>query len=159
MVYQLSRTAQLSAVTYSDLPDFPLDCMSDSWRIDLFCVPCVSRNTANATKKLHLLISCKTLAQSLKKFLQIIELNLQIKRWGFFISRKLKNELLEARRKGGGRHSEQESSRVCVRCQKSLGFIFDRGDLCQSCKLRVCSSCRVLGADGQWKCSVCAKIA
>ncbi|NWZ36684.1 SYTL5 protein, partial [Brachypodius atriceps] len=73
--------------------------------------------------------------------------------------RKLKNELLEARRKGGGRHSEQENSRVCIRCQKSLGFIFDRGDLCQSCKLRVCSSCRVLGADGQWKCSVCAKIA
>ncbi|NXR84503.1 SYTL5 protein, partial [Pycnonotus jocosus] len=73
--------------------------------------------------------------------------------------RKLKNELLEARRKGGSRRSEQENSRVCVRCQKSLGFIFDRGDVCQSCKLRVCSSCRVLGADGQWKCSVCAKIA
>lgn len=73
--------------------------------------------------------------------------------------RKLKNELLEVRRKGGNPHSEQDNSRVCVRCQKSLGFIFDRGDLCQSCQLRVCSSCRVLGADGQWKCSVCAKIA
>ncbi|NXH64106.1 SYTL5 protein, partial [Rhabdornis inornatus] len=73
--------------------------------------------------------------------------------------RKLKNELLEVRRKGGNRHSEQDNSRVCVRCQKSLGFIFDRGDPCQSCQLRVCSSCRVLGADGQWKCSVCAKIA
>ncbi|NXR19066.1 SYTL5 protein, partial [Cinclus mexicanus] len=73
--------------------------------------------------------------------------------------RKLKNELLEVRRKGGSLHSDQDNSRVCVRCQKSLGFIFDRGDLCQSCQLRVCSSCRVLGADGQWKCSVCAKIA
>ncbi|NXR67840.1 SYTL5 protein, partial [Rhadina sibilatrix] len=73
--------------------------------------------------------------------------------------RKLKNELLEARRKGGSRHSEQDNSRVCVRCQKSLGFLFDRGELCQSCKLRVCSTCRVVGADGQWKCSVCAKIA
>ncbi|XP_039913024.1 synaptotagmin-like protein 5 isoform X3 [Hirundo rustica] len=73
--------------------------------------------------------------------------------------RKLKNELLEVRRKGGNRHAEQDNSRVCVRCQKSLGFIFDRGDLCQSCKLRVCSTCRVVGADGQWKCSVCAKIA
>ncbi|NXM62323.1 SYTL5 protein, partial [Illadopsis cleaveri] len=73
--------------------------------------------------------------------------------------RKLKNELLEVRRKGGSRHSEQDNSRVCVRCQKSLGFIFDRGELCQGCRLRVCSSCRVLGADGQWKCSVCAKIA
>ncbi|NXQ16235.1 SYTL5 protein, partial [Peucedramus taeniatus] len=73
--------------------------------------------------------------------------------------RKLKNELLEVRRKGGSRHSQQDNSRVCVRCQKSLGFIFDRGDLCQTCRLRVCSSCRVLGADGHWKCSVCAKIA
>ncbi|NXM97400.1 SYTL5 protein, partial [Sylvia borin] len=73
--------------------------------------------------------------------------------------RKLKNELLEARRKGGSHHSEQDNSRVCVRCQKSLGFIFDRGEQCQGCRLRVCSSCRVLGADGQWKCCVCAKIA
>ncbi|NWT53899.1 SYTL5 protein, partial [Erythrocercus mccallii] len=73
--------------------------------------------------------------------------------------RKLKNELLEVRRKGGNRHSEQDNSRICVRCQKSLGFIFDRGDLCQSCRLRVCSTCRVVGADGQWRCSVCAKIA
>ncbi|XP_064562841.1 synaptotagmin-like protein 5 isoform X4 [Zonotrichia leucophrys gambelii] len=73
--------------------------------------------------------------------------------------RKLKNELLEVRRKGGNRHSQQDSSRVCVRCQKSLGFIFDRGELCQTCQLRVCSSCRVLGTEGHWKCSVCAKIA
>ncbi|XP_038009781.1 synaptotagmin-like protein 5 isoform X2 [Motacilla alba alba] len=73
--------------------------------------------------------------------------------------RKLKNELLEVRRKGGNRHSQQDSSRVCVRCQKSLGLIFDRGDLCQTCQLRVCGSCRVLGAEGHWKCSVCAKIA
>ncbi|XP_059695950.1 synaptotagmin-like protein 5 isoform X6 [Haemorhous mexicanus] len=73
--------------------------------------------------------------------------------------RKLKNELLEVRRKGGNRHCQQDSSRVCARCQKSLGFIFDRGELCQTCQLRVCSSCRVLGAEGHWKCSVCAKIA
>ncbi|NXB02892.1 SYTL5 protein, partial [Cnemophilus loriae] len=73
--------------------------------------------------------------------------------------RKLKNELLEVRRKGGNRHSQEDNSRVCVRCQKSLGFIFGRGDLCQTCKLRVCNTCRVVGADGQWRCSVCAKIA
>ncbi|NXU42207.1 SYTL5 protein, partial [Drymodes brunneopygia] len=73
--------------------------------------------------------------------------------------RKLKNELLEVRRKGGNRHSLQENSRVCVRCQKSLGFIFGRGEPCQSCRLRVCGACRATGADGQWKCSVCAKIA
>ncbi|XP_005501725.2 synaptotagmin-like protein 5 isoform X1 [Columba livia] len=73
--------------------------------------------------------------------------------------RKLKNELLEVRRKGGSRHCQQDNSRICVRCQKSLGLIFDRGDLCQTCKLRVCNKCRVVGSDGQWKCSVCAKIA
>ncbi|XP_061855974.1 synaptotagmin-like protein 5 isoform X1 [Colius striatus] len=73
--------------------------------------------------------------------------------------RKLKNELLEVRRKGGNHHCQQENSRVCLRCQKSLGLIFDRGDLCQTCKLRVCNKCRVVGTDGQWKCSVCAKIA
>ncbi|NXJ23805.1 SYTL5 protein, partial [Dicrurus megarhynchus] len=73
--------------------------------------------------------------------------------------RKLKNELLEVRRKGGNSHSQQDNSRVCFRCQKSLGLIFGRGDLCQTCRLRVCSACRVVGAEGQWKCSVCAKIA
>ncbi|KAM6315338.1 synaptotagmin-like protein 5 [Podargus strigoides] len=73
--------------------------------------------------------------------------------------RKLKNELLEVRRKGGNRHCQLDNSRVCIRCQKSLGLIFDRGDLCQTCQLRVCNKCRVVGTDGQWKCSVCAKIA
>ncbi|OXB79731.1 UNVERIFIED_CONTAM: hypothetical protein H355_010199 [Colinus virginianus] len=73
--------------------------------------------------------------------------------------RKLKNELLEVKRKGGNQHCQQDNSRICVRCQKGLGFIFDRGDLCQTCKLRVCNKCRAVGTDGQWKCSVCAKIA
>lgn len=72
--------------------------------------------------------------------------------------RKLKNELLEAKRKGG-RRCQQESSRVCIRCQKNLGLIFDRGDLCQTCKLRVCNKCRVVTINGNWKCTVCAQIA
>uniref|UniRef100_A0A8D0GF81 Synaptotagmin-like protein 5 n=1 Tax=Sphenodon punctatus TaxID=8508 RepID=A0A8D0GF81_SPHPU len=73
--------------------------------------------------------------------------------------RKLKNELLEVKRKGGNRHSQQDSSRICIRCRKNLGLIFDRGDLCQACELRVCHKCRVMGTDGSWKCTVCAKIA
>ncbi|XP_074915865.1 synaptotagmin-like protein 5 [Chelonoidis abingdonii] len=73
--------------------------------------------------------------------------------------RKLKNELLEVRRKGGNRHCQQDRGRVCVRCQKNLGLIFDRGDQCQECKFTVCNKCRVLGIDGNWKCTVCAKIA
>ncbi|XP_063101762.1 synaptotagmin-like protein 5 isoform X1 [Cavia porcellus] len=71
--------------------------------------------------------------------------------------RKLKNELLEAKRRSG--KSQQQTSRVCVHCQKNLGLIFDRGDPCQACSLRVCSECRVMGFDGSWKCTVCAKVA
>ncbi|XP_040857822.1 synaptotagmin-like protein 5 isoform X2 [Ochotona curzoniae] len=71
--------------------------------------------------------------------------------------RKLKNELLEAKRRSG--KTQQETSRVCVHCQRNLGLIFDRGDPCQTCSLRVCSECRVTGLDGSWKCTVCAKVA
>ncbi|XP_058391618.1 synaptotagmin-like protein 5 isoform X2 [Diceros bicornis minor] len=71
--------------------------------------------------------------------------------------RKLKNELLEAKRRSG--KIQQETSRVCVHCHRNLGLIFDRGDPCQACSLRVCSECRVSGLDGSWKCTVCAKVA
>uniref|UniRef100_A0A0D9RZN9 Synaptotagmin-like protein 5 n=1 Tax=Chlorocebus sabaeus TaxID=60711 RepID=A0A0D9RZN9_CHLSB len=71
--------------------------------------------------------------------------------------RKLKNELLEAKRRSG--KTQQEASRVCVHCQRNLGLIFDRGDPCQACSLRVCRECRVAGPDGSWKCTVCDKIA
>uniref|UniRef100_A0A8C2ULH7 Synaptotagmin-like protein 5 n=1 Tax=Chinchilla lanigera TaxID=34839 RepID=A0A8C2ULH7_CHILA len=71
--------------------------------------------------------------------------------------RKLKNELLEAKRKSG--KTQQETSRVCVHCQRELGLIFDRGDPCPACSLRVCSECRVVSPDGTWKCVVCAKVA
>ncbi|XP_060230377.1 synaptotagmin-like protein 5 [Meriones unguiculatus] len=69
--------------------------------------------------------------------------------------RKLKNEILEAKRRSG---KTQETSRVCVHCQKNLGLIFDRGDPCQACSLRVCSECRVTGLGGSWKCTICAKV-
>ncbi|KAM9181159.1 synaptotagmin-like protein 5 isoform 2-T2 [Dugong dugon] len=71
--------------------------------------------------------------------------------------RKLKNELLEAKRRGG--KTQQETNRVCVHCQRNLGLIFDRGDPCKACSLRVCSDCRVTSLDGSWKCTVCAKVA
>ncbi|CAH6779651.1 Sytl5 [Phodopus roborovskii] len=82
---------------------------------------------------------------------EIIRLNVVSRMW------KLKNELLEAKRKSG--KTQQETSRVCVHCQKNLGLIFDRGDPCQACSLRVCSECRVTGLGGSWKCTVCAKVA
>ncbi|XP_038616324.1 synaptotagmin-like protein 5 isoform X2 [Tachyglossus aculeatus] len=71
--------------------------------------------------------------------------------------RKLKKELLEAKRSGG--KWQQESDRICVHCQRNLGLVFDRGAPCQACTLRVCSGCRIVGLDGNWKCSVCARMA
>uniref|UniRef100_A0A8C4GQY1 Synaptotagmin-like protein 5 n=1 Tax=Dicentrarchus labrax TaxID=13489 RepID=A0A8C4GQY1_DICLA len=72
--------------------------------------------------------------------------------------RKLKNELLEIKRKGS-RRPQDVSERQCARCMKTLGLIFDRGDLCEECQLRVCNDCRVKHPNSrQWKCNVCAKI-
>ncbi|XP_008694682.2 synaptotagmin-like protein 5 isoform X1 [Ursus maritimus] len=71
--------------------------------------------------------------------------------------RKLKNELLEAKRRSG--KTQQQTGRVCAHCQRNLGLLFDRGDPCRACSLRVCSECRVLGLDGSWKCTICAKVA
>ncbi|XP_072270680.1 synaptotagmin-like protein 5 [Pyxicephalus adspersus] len=74
--------------------------------------------------------------------------------------RKLKNELLEIKKKGAKiSRMRQNNSKICVRCQKKLGLIFDRGDLCQACQFRVCKTCRVVTKEGVWKCNVCAKIA
>ncbi|GAB1302639.1 Synaptotagmin-like protein 5 [Apodemus speciosus] len=60
---------------------------------------------------------------------------------------KLKNELLEAKHRSGKTH--QETSRVCVHCQKTLGLIFDRGDPCQACSLRVCIA-QLKIISGEW---------
>ncbi|XP_042351230.1 synaptotagmin-like protein 5 isoform X2 [Plectropomus leopardus] len=72
--------------------------------------------------------------------------------------RKLKNELLEIKRKGS-RRPQELGERQCARCLKSLGLIFDRGDLCEECQLRICSDCRVTTPKArQWRCNVCAKM-
>ncbi|XP_051783064.1 synaptotagmin-like protein 5 isoform X2 [Erpetoichthys calabaricus] len=72
--------------------------------------------------------------------------------------RRLKNELLEIRRKGLSRRQQITSNKVCVRCQKRLGLIFDRGDLCEYCHFRVCNACRVVISEKKWKCMICAKV-
>ncbi|KAK6309695.1 hypothetical protein J4Q44_G00195760 [Coregonus suidteri] len=72
--------------------------------------------------------------------------------------RKLKNELVEIRRKGS-RRPQEVGERQCARCLKGLGLIFDRGELCEQCLQRVCSDCRVMAPKGKhWKCSICAKV-
>ncbi|XP_014863037.1 PREDICTED: synaptotagmin-like protein 5 isoform X2 [Poecilia mexicana] len=72
--------------------------------------------------------------------------------------RKLKNDLLEIKRKGSRRPQDSEE-RQCARCLKTLGLIFDRGELCDECRLRVCSDCRgTIAGSRKWRCNVCAKI-
>ncbi|XP_061548986.1 synaptotagmin-like protein 5 isoform X2 [Phycodurus eques] len=72
--------------------------------------------------------------------------------------RKLKNELLEIKRKGS-RPPRESAERRCARCVKTLGLIFDRGELCDECQLRVCSECRVSTPKRRrWRCNVCAKV-
>ncbi|XP_054888201.1 synaptotagmin-like protein 5 isoform X2 [Poeciliopsis prolifica] len=72
--------------------------------------------------------------------------------------RKLKNDLLEIKRKGSRRPHDSEE-RQCARCLKTLGLIFDRGELCDECRLRVCSDCRgTIAGSRKWRCNVCAKI-
>ncbi|XP_044072948.1 synaptotagmin-like protein 5 isoform X2 [Siniperca chuatsi] len=72
--------------------------------------------------------------------------------------RKLKNELLEIKRKGS-RRPQELGERQCARCLKTLGLIFERGDLCLECQQRVCSDCRVkTPSTRQWRCNVCTKI-
>ncbi|XP_057707596.1 synaptotagmin-like protein 5 isoform X2 [Corythoichthys intestinalis] len=72
--------------------------------------------------------------------------------------RKLKNELLEIKR-GGSRPPRESTERQCGRCVKTLGLIFDRGEPCLECRLRVCAECRVAAPQRrQWRCNVCAKI-
>uniref|UniRef100_A0A3P9JW61 Synaptotagmin-like protein 5 n=1 Tax=Oryzias latipes TaxID=8090 RepID=A0A3P9JW61_ORYLA len=72
--------------------------------------------------------------------------------------RKMKNELLEIKHKGFPRPQES-GDRLCARCLKTLGLIFDRGELCEECQQRVCSECRALTANSRkWRCNVCAKV-
>ncbi|XP_061698050.1 synaptotagmin-like protein 5 isoform X2 [Syngnathoides biaculeatus] len=72
--------------------------------------------------------------------------------------RKLKNELLEIKRKGS-RPPREPAERRCARCVKTLGLIFDRGEQCDECQLRVCGECRVATPKRRrWRCNVCAKI-
>uniref|UniRef100_A0A669F1V6 Synaptotagmin-like protein 5 n=1 Tax=Oreochromis niloticus TaxID=8128 RepID=A0A669F1V6_ORENI len=72
--------------------------------------------------------------------------------------RRLKNELLEVKQKGFIRPQDL-GARQCTRCLKTLGLIFDRGDLCEECQSRICSSCRVVNPRSrQWRCTFCDKL-
>ncbi|KAL7979453.1 hypothetical protein Chor_004611 [Crotalus horridus] len=71
--------------------------------------------------------------------------------------RRLKNELLEIRRKGAKRGSQRYSERTCARCQQSLGRVSPKANTCRGCNHLVCRDCRAYSADSRWRCKVCAK--
>ncbi|XP_052026622.1 synaptotagmin-like protein 4 [Apodemus sylvaticus] len=71
--------------------------------------------------------------------------------------RRLKNELLEIKRKGAKRGSQQYSDRTCARCQEGLGRLIPKSNTCVGCNHLVCRECRVLESNGSWRCKVCAK--
>lgn len=71
--------------------------------------------------------------------------------------RRLKNELLEIKRKGAKRGSQHYSDRTCARCQESLGRLVPKSNTCLGCNHLVCRECRILESNGSWRCKVCAK--
>ncbi|NWZ87217.1 SYTL4 protein, partial [Poecile atricapillus] len=73
------------------------------------------------------------------------------------ISRRLKNELLEIRRKGAKRGSQRYSERTCARCQQSLGRVSPKANTCRGCNHLVCRDCRSCSPSGSWRCKVCTK--
>ncbi|XP_026802937.3 synaptotagmin-like protein 5 isoform X1 [Pangasianodon hypophthalmus] len=71
--------------------------------------------------------------------------------------RKLKNELLELKRRGRRGNPEQRECGVCLR---ALGLILQRGSVCFECHRRVCSYCTAMSSNSSTtKCTVCAKSA
>ncbi|NWU60191.1 SYTL4 protein, partial [Pterocles burchelli] len=73
------------------------------------------------------------------------------------ISRRLKNELLEIRRRGAKRGSQRYSDRTCARCQQSLGRLSPKANTCRGCNHLVCRDCRSYSPNGSWRCKVCTK--
>ncbi|NWY64955.1 SYTL4 protein, partial [Erithacus rubecula] len=71
--------------------------------------------------------------------------------------RRLKNELLEIRRRGAKRGSQRYSERTCARCQQSLGRVSPRANTCRGCNHLVCRDCRSYSPSGSWRCKVCTK--
>ncbi|NXH10678.1 SYTL4 protein, partial [Bucco capensis] len=71
--------------------------------------------------------------------------------------RRLKNELLEIRRKGAKRGSQRYSERTCARCQQSLGRISPKANTCRGCNHLVCQDCRSYNPNSTWRCKVCTK--
>ncbi|KAM9324894.1 synaptotagmin-like protein 4 [Gastrophryne carolinensis] len=71
--------------------------------------------------------------------------------------RRLKNELLDIRRKGAKRGSQRYGDRSCARCLQNVGRLLPKTNTCRSCNHLVCKDCRMESPTGGWKCNVCSK--
>ncbi|KAM8753528.1 synaptotagmin-like protein 4 isoform 2-T2 [Rhynchonycteris naso] len=71
--------------------------------------------------------------------------------------RRLKNELLEIKRKGAKRGSQHYSDRTCARCQENLGRLTPKTNTCRGCNHLICRDCRIHESNGTWRCKVCTK--
>ncbi|XP_019482327.1 PREDICTED: synaptotagmin-like protein 4 isoform X1 [Hipposideros armiger] len=71
--------------------------------------------------------------------------------------RRLKNELLEIKRKGAKRGSQHYSDWTCARCQENMGRLTPKTNTCRGCNHLVCWDCRIQESNGTWRCKVCAK--
>ncbi|NXI75938.1 SYTL3 protein, partial [Rhipidura dahli] len=69
--------------------------------------------------------------------------------------RKMKLQLQQLRWKGAKNAKHEYQERCCARCQKALGFLMNRGAVCNGCSHRVCSECRVCLNPCLWKCTIC----
>lgn len=76
--------------------------------------------------------------------------------------RRMKADLQDLRRRGAIRTSEcslgESGVRSCSLCRAGLGWIVNRGAVCQACRKRVCKACREYAVRTvDWVCTVCYK--
>lgn len=71
------------------------------------------------------------------------------------LSRRMKLELQELRRKGAKSATRQYGERTCARCQRPLGKLWNSGAVCRGCSHRICNRCRVGVSAAEWQCTVC----
>ncbi|XP_069602171.1 synaptotagmin-like protein 4 isoform X1 [Ranitomeya imitator] len=104
------------------------------------------------------MVNLSYLSEMEKDFiLQVLQRDEDLRRVEDRRVRRLKNELLDIRRKGAKRGSQRYSDRACARCQQNVGRLLPKTNTCRSCNHLVCKDCRMETSAGGWKCNVCIK--
>ncbi|XP_040261280.1 synaptotagmin-like protein 4 [Bufo bufo] len=104
------------------------------------------------------MVNLSFLSETEKDFiLQVLQRDEELRKAEDRRIRRLKNELLDIRRKGAKRGSQRYSDRTCARCQQNVGRVVPKTNTCRSCNHLVCRDCRMETLTGGWKCNVCIK--